>query len=267
MFPFLLSFTSSLDPNVSAFASAAGISDTTTINALNYLAKSLKGNNLWNKFVAIYPMVGGTSTSTSYNLINTATFQLIHVNSPTIASTGITYNGTTQYSKTGINPATSLTLNNTSLHFYGRLANAGVNGRVCMGSDAGGNQFNVVLRQAANTLLSSQYDSANGRLTVANSSTQKLFVATRTSSTAHKAYRDGASLGSNATSGGVLTDNLGNGGSIYIGARSTNTAGAAGGFDPNECAFAGIGSSVTSGEVSTETSIVNQFQTMLSRQV
>jgi hypothetical protein len=57
------------DADAMAFISAAGISDTTQVTAIDNLVFNLKQNNLWNKMYAIYPFVGGTSEiNHKYNL-------------------------------------------------------------------------------------------------------------------------------------------------------------------------------------------------------
>ena len=47
-----------------------GTYTTTEINAVNELVKRLKASNLWSKMKVIYPMVGGTLSSTSIDLIS-----------------------------------------------------------------------------------------------------------------------------------------------------------------------------------------------------
>ena len=60
--------TPAVDPDAQAFITAASITDPTQQIAINQLVVDLKGYNIWSKMKAIYPYVGGTSTSTSYNL-------------------------------------------------------------------------------------------------------------------------------------------------------------------------------------------------------
>jgi hypothetical protein len=58
------------DPATTAFLDATGITDPTISSAINTLVVSLKAANLWDKFYAIWPMVGGTATTCKYNLID-----------------------------------------------------------------------------------------------------------------------------------------------------------------------------------------------------
>ena len=54
------------------FLTATGITNPTISSAVCTLVTSLKSASLWNKFNAIYPMVGGTATTHMYNLRNPA---------------------------------------------------------------------------------------------------------------------------------------------------------------------------------------------------
>jgi hypothetical protein len=54
----------------SYFINKANLSDKQHLEAINFLVRQLKNNNLWDKFVAIYPIVGGNQTSHSLNLVS-----------------------------------------------------------------------------------------------------------------------------------------------------------------------------------------------------
>ena len=56
------------DIDALAFITAAGITDVTQKTALNNLVKDLKANGTYNKFIAMYPFIGGTATTHKYNL-------------------------------------------------------------------------------------------------------------------------------------------------------------------------------------------------------
>lgn len=57
-----------IDPDAQAFITAAGLTNSTQIDAVNNLVISLKGNSLWTNMVAFYPIVGGAATPHKYNL-------------------------------------------------------------------------------------------------------------------------------------------------------------------------------------------------------
>jgi hypothetical protein len=54
----------------STFVQAAGLTDPTHISAVNQLETDLKSNNLWDKMIAVYPFVGGTAHAHKFNLID-----------------------------------------------------------------------------------------------------------------------------------------------------------------------------------------------------
>lgn len=120
------------DPDVAAFIGPAGITDKATIDALNALVITLKKLLLWTSFDAIYPFVGGTANSNSYNLVNPANYQITWHGAMTFDPNGITGDGLTGYGDTGFNPSTATApkylVASSSVGFYSR--NAAVN--VCV---------------------------------------------------------------------------------------------------------------------------------------
>jgi hypothetical protein len=91
----------SYDPNASTFFTAAGINDTTQKGAVDYLVTALKTAGLWNKITGLYPFVGGSGASHSYNLVNPAQYQISWKGSVTHNANGITGDGLTGYGATG----------------------------------------------------------------------------------------------------------------------------------------------------------------------
>jgi hypothetical protein len=57
-----------MDPDALLFITASGITDSTQQSAINQLVLGLKTDNIWTKMQALYPFVGGTSTTHKYNL-------------------------------------------------------------------------------------------------------------------------------------------------------------------------------------------------------
>jgi hypothetical protein len=57
-----------MDPDALLFITASGITDSTQQSAINQLVLGLKTDNIWTKMTALYPFVGGTSTTHKYNL-------------------------------------------------------------------------------------------------------------------------------------------------------------------------------------------------------
>ena len=74
-------------PNpASYFISTAGITGTTEQNAITNLYNNLVSAGLWDKMYVIYPFVGGTSSTCSYNLVNPDYYQIDWY------GTGLTFN-------------------------------------------------------------------------------------------------------------------------------------------------------------------------------
>jgi hypothetical protein len=240
-------------PLTAAWIVATGETSTTILNALNTFEAGLISNSLTSKFNALYPFVGGTSVKHTFNFINTATFALTFTGGWTHSSTGALPNGTNAYANTGLTPSTTLTLNDSHLSVYSRTnTNAGLDsgalstGYSGLASRSSGNFIGNV-NQGLNTL-------------VANANSQGWFTASRTGATTIDGYKNGSSIiaGATASSSRPLVV-------IYLGAR--NNAGVADGFAAREQAFASIGSGLTSGQISTLYTLIQNMQTSLSRQV
>lgn len=106
-----------LDPDAAAFLTAIGNTDPTIESAINTLVIDLKGYGIWSKMKAIYPMVGGTSTSHSYNLVDTSTYQITWTGTLTHNSDGVTSGG--GYGDTGLIPSTDLSQDDVHISSYG----------------------------------------------------------------------------------------------------------------------------------------------------
>ena len=95
---------SSVDPDAQAFITAAGITNPTQQTAINDLVIGLKTDNLWDNMQAIYPFVGGTSTSHKYNLKDPRDLdvakRLIFNGGWTHNANGIIGNGVNTYAET-----------------------------------------------------------------------------------------------------------------------------------------------------------------------
>lgn len=100
----------SIDSNVAAFVLAqnnAGQTLTSTeIGALNTFVLAAKLHGYWSSFLAFYPVVGGTATSHSFNLVDPTTFQIIWGGTIIHDVNGITGDGITSLGNTGIIPGT-----------------------------------------------------------------------------------------------------------------------------------------------------------------
>jgi len=111
------------DPDAAKFIAATGISGSNA-NAVNGLVLDLKSYNLWNQMKAVYPLVGGTSSSTSYNLINTGSYQIGWTGSVTFNPNYVKGDGATGFGNTNLSPATVLT-STGSMHLSAYIMTSG----------------------------------------------------------------------------------------------------------------------------------------------
>src|ERR1035437_5830016 len=83
------------DVDAQRFIDSSGITDNTQKSAINNFVKQLKDSSLWTKFVAVYPMVGGTATTTKWNLKDPrnldAAYRLTFNGAPVYAGTGVLF--------------------------------------------------------------------------------------------------------------------------------------------------------------------------------
>jgi hypothetical protein len=250
---------SNYDVNAQAFINASGVTDITTIYAVNDLVISMKADGTWTKMKAIYPFVGGTATTHKFNLKDPRdlddAFRLTFFGGWTHSSNGVLPNGTNAYADTFLTPSTSLTLNSTHISIYSRvnIANAG--------SDIGSSNINF-----ANGLYISprftdnrSYTRINGgSIEYSGANSLGYFVGTRTSSTLSKLF-----LNNTLKTSGGLSNGL-NDFSLNIGAL--NNAGVRT-FSNRQLAFSTIGDGLTDTEASNLYTRVQAFQTTLNRQV
>jgi hypothetical protein len=251
--------SSGLDSDALAFINAAGITDATQQSAINTLVISLKNNSLWTKFKAIYPMVGGTASSHKFNLIDPrdidGAFRLTFYGGWTHSSTGALPNGSNAYAETYLTPSVTLTLNSTSIHYYSRNA-LGVNTTV-MGVYDGTSYVMLAPRQG--------FDYSGINSGVSGSATQfttllGFLSASRTASTQFKDHRNGTVVNTI-----VLASTSRPTKTIYIGGRNNN--GTLSQSTNVECAFSAVADGLSDAEIATLSSIVQAYQTTLSRQV
>ena len=272
-------YNNSYDSEVNDFLYNAGISAQTQINAVNTLVSTLKTSGIWSKMKAVYPMVGGTATSHSINLVNPGTYNLTFNGGWTHTASGATPNGTTGYANTNFIPSGILTLHNCHLSYYSRTSSLTSNAAdVFMG--AAGNY--PIWYGLENLYMSTNNGGAYAVQHTTNTSTAYaggsisnrlgLFINTRTSATPTtlKIIKNGVSLGNATTQDNpygraIEVPNR----HIYLSSFNNYTAGApyAQWYSNAQCAFASIGDGLTDAEVTSFTNAVQSFQTTLGRQV
>lgn len=258
--------SSQFDYDAINFCSAAGITDQTQVIALNYLCLELKLKELWNKCKVIYPFVGGTASTHKFNLKDPrdldAAFRITFTGTWTHSANGAQGNGTNNVGNTFFNPRTHLTTTSTSHGSYIRNNYSGI---IC-----GCNNSDVLANQNFLYISSTIATTGNWTATLnSNSATTFNFTAAtetglvatnRSSSTSVKGFYNGSKL-IDTTNALTNTPNF----NYYIGCR--NNAGTAANFSEAQFAFHYIGDSLTDSEHSNMYTIVQQYQTILGRNV
>jgi|688.fasta_scaffold108420_2 hypothetical protein len=257
-------FSIPYDPNAQAFITAAGITDITQQNAINTLVVNLKVANIWNKFKAIYPMIGGTSTTHKFNLINPAdsdaAFRLLFSGGWTHSSTGAKPNGSNAKADTFLTPSITLTQNSSHLSYYSRTQSNGTEVEIgsSTGVNASDNKIIVEIRTAGVTYYN--INSTSTYITHLDSDSRAFYVGNRTASNVINGWRNGSKLAI-----GTVLSTPPSTRTINIGCFNSQPAGAF--FSTKECAFASIGDGLTDTEVLVFNQIVEGYQYTLGRNV
>lgn len=252
-----------IDPDVQDFLDASGITDETIINALNNFVVALKAENFWVRFIAIYPLVGGTAATHKWNLIDPqdtdAAFRYTFGGTVTHASTGATI-GASGNMRSKIVPATHLTLGAHSVHAYIRNNDMAGN-KMIYGASDGTNFTQINPPNATFTAIDGTL--ALGDIAVVMAASTRLISLVRTATNALALYRSGVSIATNTETISALVPGF----DIWFGSR--NNMGTPDFPSVYEFALAMVenGTGFTSGEMTTLNSIVDTFETDLGRQV
>lgn len=258
---------SQFDPNALLFITTAGITNPVEQVAINNLVIGLKRDSLWGKMIAIYPFVGGTSTTTKYNLANPIYYEITWNGGVTYASTGVKGNGSNAYGDTGIeisatNTSTGIT---TSLSYsvYSRTDSTGED--IDMGVDRFA-QIQLLCKRGNGNCIMDNYNSTNGRINASVTNSQGFFLSTRTSQTLMRGYRNNSQIGSDVT-GSATTSNITIcAKNIYVLAQNYSTSGAQS-FSNRELAFMHFGLGLDTTESTNLYNLVDAFQKTLKRNV
>jgi hypothetical protein len=260
------------DPATTAFLDATGITDPTISSAINTLVVSLKNANLWDKFYAIYPMVGGTSTTCKYNLVDPqdtdAAFRITWNGACAFSSYGFGGNAIDTYGNTHFVPNTDYA-NNTQWSQGTYTLDTSAQVQAYIGS-------NLAARSSSFTELIQWYNDLGGNTNIGildpGSETARVgpFTAVNSqgfnwvdneSSTNHKIYKNSSLSGSGTSSGNVTPLPTV---PLYLAARNDSNSSTAN-HSGNTFAFAFIADPIVSTNASALYTIVEDFQTALGR--
>jgi len=258
-----------IDPDAQAFITAAGITDPTQQSAINQLVLDLKSYSVWNGMDVIYPFVGGTSTTTRYNLKDPSTYLITWNGGVTFDSNGVTGNGSTGYGQTGwipsvFNSSVRPISGNLSLSVYSRTnSNSDASD---IGLSIGQPAIQVLCRRTNGLMYWDNYNSSNGRMTGSVTNSQGLFSTSRTSTTSMKIFRNSTQAGTTLTTAATTADvttTLNR--ELYV--LAANQSGTPGDYTSRNLAFMHIGQGFSDTEISNIYTSVQAYQTTLGRQV
>ena len=245
----------SFDADAVAFfarvTAAGGTLSATEKIATNQLVLDLKANSLWTPMKAIYPMVGASAAACAQNL-KSSSFTGTFTSGWTFASTGVTGNGTSAYFSTQFTPNTDASISGFSFGGYSRT------------NDTTGTQvsgcFDTYFVQH-NISIGNMFSGAIGNIiSYTPNPSQKLFIHRRTSGSFSESYRNAISLGTESNTALGLPNQI-----FTIGGR--NTCMTIYFYDAHEYAFYFLGLGLTNQNSLDLTTLVNTFQTTLSRNV
>lgn len=257
------------DADVIAFIKATGITGGTEFSAVNYLVIALKNKNLWDKIIALYPFVGSTATAHKYNLKDprdvNAAFRIVWAGGVTHDEFGVTFDGVNGYGDTWLLPNKAMLLGDESMFLYSRTPDAGATGRYDMGAANTITQRDLlILRTSADNITVNMNSTSvdAGSLSFSNTSASGFFIGSRISQNDLRIYKNGTQIGTTAT---VTNNGTRSNLSVLIGARRISSG--PNGFVARNFALAGLGRGFTNTQANDFYEIVQQYQTILNRQV
>jgi len=251
-----MAVNTAFDSNAFAYISAANITDFTQRQAINDLVIELKANNLWSGITVLYPFVGGSATTHSYNLKDPTTYQITWAGTVTHNANGITGDGSTGYGNTGFAPSI-MPQNSLGAAIYVRSASttsghefsAALNG-------VGTGDFNVIVRT---TLQVSQ---TRGLGPTFGTTSPGFFSGSRIAVNDMRTFRNGVQTGITTTTATESNTTV----PVYVLAFN-NGFNVPNGFSNAQLSFATIKQGLSATEEAALYQIVQRYQTALGRAV
>jgi hypothetical protein len=236
---------------------AGGTLSATEQTAVNTLVIALKADGIWTKMKAIYPMVGASAAACAQNLVSSS-FTALFGGAITYSANGITSN-ITGYLDTGFNPSLHNSAGSSHLSYYSRTSVT--EGKVDIGCYGAGNTNpnQLAIHFAGGITYYNPNNTSDLQVRINEGSSQGFFIASRTSSTSIFGKRNNNTATINTSA--EARNNV----KIFILAASLNNS--PGFFNTKQCAFASIGDGLSTTDASNLYTIVQAFQTTLSRQV
>lgn len=241
------------------FIDSSGITNQTEKDAVCTLVKQLKDSALWTSMRAVYPLLGRSSSSCKWNLMdirqNDAAFRLVFFGGITFDSLGITGNGSNGYSNTIFTP--SLNYDSLQAGSYGVYLSKNVDEpRVAIGMRVTAGTSAVALSPRVSNIAYCSFTAT--QTAVANTDSRGIYITTRLNRASSKTFKNGSLLVTHNTYVAATYNKP-----MFLLARNDD-AGAAF-FSTNTIGFAFIGTPLTDAQSSTLYNIINTFKTTLGR--
>ena len=270
-------FFGGLDSNAAALITAAGITNTTQINAINNIFKDLKGqgtNNstydFYSRLTAFWLFVGGSAAAHKFNAKDPrdldAAYRLSFSGGWTHDSNGSKGNGTNSYADTFLAQNVIATnTNGLSIYFRENTARNEIQIGHLKRPEFYATEIGMGYISGANTKFfgGDKYDQNFGTTNYTN--INGLIRLNRTSSTNYKVYRNGVQTESLNYTANTITDTT----TSLIGAERRSDTNTAQSYSNKTFCFADIMASNTlsAAEELVYYNIIQAFQTALSRNV
>lgn len=253
-----------IDPDATAFLTAAGITDQTISDAINQLVLDMKSAGIWSKCTAIYPFVGGTATTHKYNLKDPrdldAAFRIAFIGGMSHSSNGITGNGTSNWATTYMNAQNELNggnaQNDNHVFYYLQTFSARSCSDIGVYDSSANALHNSNARNASNVFNTANMN-ANQYNGVATTATSGAFCNTRTSSTEYRKYINKSQT--------IVTNNSTTPPNRDFFIMAFNNTGSPAGYSDRTMSLVSLGAGLTQSEVESYVDINQTFQTSLSR--
>ncbi|HRP30438.1 MAG TPA: hypothetical protein PKV73_01035 [Agriterribacter sp.] len=220
------------DPDAQAYFTAweSATSSTMPTSAKGYFntyVLALKSNGIWAKIGTgdIAPFYNSTAAGQAVTLLGNAT--LTFVGSPTHSSTGVDWDGATQYATTNWTPPNATQV---SIGYYAGDASVGTSTRYEMGTNSGSSWLGIRIRSTATNSQGLGY-SATITSTVANANYDGFFVYSKENNSKNFLQRNGSTLATNTGTNSTAAPTL----QLYLGCL--NDDGSPNLYSPNQCRF------------------------------
>lgn len=244
-----------LDSSTQTFVTSGSITNLDQREAVNNLVLGLKSDGLWTEMKAVYPLVGGTATAHSLNLVNTTQYKVSWSGGLTHSSTGVSGSGVNGGGDTGISPSAALLQDSTHLSFYCRSNIVG--NYLDMGQSTGNrNDLYLYASRMFASVNSATVNSVTDTSTYVTD-TRGFYAISRTASNVLKGYQNTTTIINNTAASSTRPNQ--NITLLYMNGF--------GGYSPREYAFFTIGNGLSDAQMTKLYNRIQTFQTALNRQV